>query len=159
VTTLGELTASIAHEVNQPLAAIVTSGEATLRWLARDPPSLTEAREALGRIIRDSNRASEVVKRLRALAKKSDAHMVPLDLNHAVHDVLARVQRELMNHRVRLRLDLAADLPPASGDRVQLQQVIINLVVNGIEAMEPVTDRPHELLISSRPHANDRLIV
>ncbi len=159
VTTLGELTASIAHEVNQPLAAIVTSGEATLRWLAKDPPYIAEAREALGRIIRDSNRASEVVKRLRALAKKTDPLMAPLDINDVIDDVVALVQREVMSHRVRLRLDLGTDLPAAFGDRVQLQQVVINLIMNGIEAMAPVADRPRELLISSRPHANDRMLV
>ncbi len=159
VTTLGELTASMAHEVNQPLAAIVTSGEATLRWLARDPPFLAEAREALSRIIRDANRASEVVKGLRALAKKSDPQMAPIDINDVINDVVALVQREVMSHRVRLRLDLGAGLPTTHGDRVQLQQVIINLVMNGIEAMVPVTDRARELLINSRPHANDRILV
>ena len=159
VTTLGELTASIAHEVNQPLAAIVTSGEATSDgWPGIHPTSPRRARR-LGRIIRDANRASEVVKRLRALAKKTDPQMAPLDINDVINDVVALVQREVMSHRVWLRLDLGADLPPAFGDRVQLQQVVINLVMNGIEAMAPVTDRPRELLISSRPHANERMLV
>ncbi len=159
VTTLGELTASIAHEVNQPLAAIVTSGEATLRWLAKEPPFLAEAREALGRIIRDANRASEVVKRLRALAKKSDPQMAPLDINDVINDVVALVQREVTSHRVWLGLDLGESLPTTFGDRVQLQQVVINLVMNGIEAMAPVTERARELLISSRPHPDRRILV
>ena len=159
VTTLGELTASIAHEVNQPLAAVVTNGEACLRWLDRDTPQLGEARGAVARIIRDGNRASEVVRRLRALTKKTDPQKTPLDINDVVHDVVALVQREVLSHRVRLRFNLDADLPPVFGDRVQLQQVIINLVMNGIEAMVGVTERPRELLIRSRRHEGGHVLV
>ena len=114
VTTLGELTASIAHEVNQPLAAIVTNGEATLRWLANEMPNLAEARSAVERVIRDSHRASAVIKRLRELARKSNPPMVSLDINDVIADVVALVQREVLNHRVRLRLDLDTTLKPVS---------------------------------------------
>jgi C4-dicarboxylate-specific signal transduction histidine kinase len=159
VTTLGELTASIAHEVNQPLAAIVTSGEACLRWLAVTPPDIAEARGAIERIIRDGNRASEVIRRLRDLMRKTEPQMAPLDINDVISDVVALVQRELLTNGVGLRLDLAALPFPIFGDRVQLQQVIINLVMNGIEAMSPVTERPRELWIRSYPHDENQILV
>ncbi len=159
VTTLGELTASIAHEVNQPLAGVITNGDAALRWLRNDPPDLEEARGAVTRIIRDGNRASEVIRRLRALTKKSNPQKAPLDINDVVSDVLALVQREVVSHHVRLRLDLDAKLTPVFGDRVQLQQVIINMIMNGIEAMDTVTDRPRELVIQSRQHDADHVLV
>ena len=159
VTTLGELTASIAHEVNQPLAAIVTNGEATLRWLANEMPNLAEARGAVERIIRDSHRASAVIKRLRELARKSNPQMVALDINDVIADVVALVQREVLSHRVRLRLDLDTTLKPVIGDRVQLQQVLINLMMNGIEAMATVTEQSRELLVRSAPRETDRVLV
>jgi PAS domain S-box-containing protein len=159
VTTLGELTASIAHEVNQPLAGIITNGEACLRWLRNNPPDLDEARGAVARIIRDGNRASEVIRRLRALTKKSDLQKAPLDINDVIEDVVALVQREVLTHRVRLQLDLDPKLTTVFGDRVQLQQVIINMMMNGIEAMDAVTDRPRELVIRSRQHEPDQALV
>ena len=159
VTTLGELTASIAHEVNQPLAAIVTNGEATLRWLANEVPNLAEARGAVERVIRDSHRASAVIKRVRELARKSSPQMVALDINDVIADVVALVQREVLSHRVRLRLDLDTTLKPVIGDRVQLQQVLINLMMNGIEAMATVTERSRELLVRSAPRETDRVLV
>ncbi|MCA1455795.1 PAS domain S-box protein [Bradyrhizobium sp. BRP22] len=149
VTTLGEMTTSIAHEINQPLAAIVANGEACLGWLDRDTPDLSEARCSVEWIIEDAIRASEVIRRIRALAKKSDIEMVPLNINDIVHEVIALVTRELVSQRVSLRTELAPALPMILGDRVQLQQVIINLVMNGIEAMQPVRDRPRELVIRS----------
>jgi PAS domain S-box-containing protein len=149
ITTLGELTASIAHEVNQPLAAVVANAEACLRWLDRATPDLDAARRSLEWVINDGNRASEVIRRVRALAKKTDIEQVPLDVNEVVREVVALVQRELTSHRVSLRMELAPALPMILGDRVQLQQVIINLVINGIEAMQSVTDRPRELVIRS----------
>ena len=149
MTTLGELTASIAHEVNQPLAAVVANAEACLSWLDRETPDLDAARRSVEWIIDDGNRASEVIRRVRALANKTEMEKVPLDLNDVVREVIALVQRELINHQVSLRLELAPAQPMILGDRVQLQQVIINLVMNGIEAMEPVTDRPRELAIRS----------
>ena len=149
VTTLGELAASIAHEVNQPLAAVVANAEACLRWLDRETPDLDEARRSVEWIIDDGNRASEVIRRVRALAKKTDIEKVPLDINDLVKEVIALVQRELISHGVSLRMEFAPALPMILADRVQLQQVIINLVMNGIEAMQPVTDRPRELVIRS----------
>ena len=158
VITLGELTASIAHEVNQPLAAVVTNAGACLRWLDRDPPNLTEARRAVEWIIKDGNRASEVIRRIRALANKTDTQSALLDINEVVNEVVALVQRERISHRVSLQLDLAPSLPMVLADRVQLQQVIINLVMNGIEATAPVTDRPRELKIVSR-RESDKLLL
>lgn len=150
VTTLGELTASIAHEVNQPLAAVVANAEACLRWLGRDIPDLAAARRSAEWVINDGIRASEVVRRVRALAHKADIEKAPLDVNDIVGEVIALVQRELASHQVSLRTELEPALPEILGDRVQLQQVIINLVMNGIEAMQAVTDRPRELVIRSR---------
>ena len=159
VTALGELTASIAHEVNQPLAAVVANAEACLRWLDRDIPDLAAARRSAEWVINDGIRASEVVRRVRALAHKTDIEKVPLDVNDVVREVIALVQRELASHRVSLRTELAPALPNILGDRVQLQQVIINLVMNGIEAMQPVTDRPRELVIRSRQEEMQRILL
>jgi PAS domain S-box-containing protein len=150
VTTLGELTASIAHEVNQPLAAVVANAEACLRWLDREAPDLKAARRSVEWIIDDGNRASEVIRRVRALANKTSLEKVPLDINEVAREVIALVERELMSHQVSLQMELAAALPMIPADRVQLQQVIINLVMNGIEAMQSVTDRPRELTVRSQ---------
>jgi C4-dicarboxylate-specific signal transduction histidine kinase len=150
VTTLGELTASIAHEVNQPLAGIVTNAEASLRWLAREPSQTEEARHAVQRIIRDAERASGVVRRIRALSKKAAPEMTRLDINDVVNDAMQLVQREVLNHRVALRLELASGLAAVLGDRVQLQQVIINLVMNGIEAMSEVAEQQRRLVVRSQ---------
>jgi PAS domain S-box-containing protein len=149
VTTLGELAASIAHEVNQPLAAVVANAEACLRWLDRGTPDLGAARRSVECIIEDGNRAGEVIRRVRALANKTDIEKAPLDINDVVKEVIALVQGELVSHRVSLRTELAPVLPMILGDRVQLQQVIINLVMNGIEAMRSVADRPRELVVRS----------
>src|SRR3982075_3185045 len=157
VTTLGELTASIAHEVNQPLAAIVANAEACLRWLGRGTPDLEAARRSVEWVIDDGNRASEVIRRIRALANKADIKKTPLDINDVIRDVIALVQRELISHDVSLQMQLGSTLPIILGDPVQLQQVIINLVMNGIEAMRSVTDRPRELLLGSRQ--DDRQLV
>ncbi|HEY3658017.1 MAG TPA: PAS domain-containing protein [Steroidobacteraceae bacterium] len=153
VTTLGELTASIAHQVNQPLAAVVTNAEACLRWLDRGTPDLGEARQALEGIIKEGKRAGDVIRHVRALSNKSDAQKAPVDINDVVNEVIALVGPQLSSHLVSLDLNLAPVLPPVLADRVQLQQVVINLVMNGIEAMEAVTDRPRKLLV--RSHQND----
>jgi PAS domain S-box-containing protein len=158
LTTLGELTASIAHEVNQPLAAIVANGNACLRWLGRDVPQLDEARGAVEHMISDGNRAAEVIRRVRALAKKTDAPKVPLPINGVIEEVILLLQPEVLSHRAVLRLELASELPLVLADRIQLQQVIINLVMNGMEAMAPVTDRPRELKILSQRAANQVLV-
>jgi PAS domain S-box-containing protein len=149
VMTLGELTVSIAHEVNQPLAGVVANAEACLGWLDRKSPNLDRARRSVEWIIEDSNRAAEVIRRVRALATKTDTQKAPLDINHAVNEAIALVRRELLSHRVSLRVQFSRELPAVLADRTQLQQVIINLVMNGIEAMQPVTDRPRELVIQS----------
>ena len=149
VTTLGELTASIAHEINQPLAALITNAEACMSWLGRSPPDLAAARRSVEWIVEDANRTSEVIRRVRALAKKTDTDKAQLDINELVREAMALVQRELSRHEVSLRMELAPGLPTIYGDRVQLQQVIINLVMNAIEAMQSVTDRPRRLAIRS----------
>jgi len=159
VTMLGEMTASIAHEVNQPLAAVIANAEACLRWLDRETPDLAAARRSAGWVINDGNRASQVIRRVRALANKTDIEKAPLDVNNVVRDVIALVQRELSSHGVSLRTELAANLPTILGDRVQLQQVIINLVMNGIEAMQPITDRERELVIRSGQDETHRVLL
>jgi len=150
VTSLGELTASIAHEVNQPLGAVMFNAEACQSWLDGDPPNMNEAHSALERIIRDSTRAGEVIRRIRLLAKKTDTKMAPLDLNELLSESLTFTQHELQSSRVALRVEQASALPVICADKVQLQQVILNLVVNAIEAMQPIKDRPRELLIRTQ---------
>jgi NO-binding membrane sensor protein with MHYT domain/nitrogen-specific signal transduction histidine kinase len=159
VTTLGEMTASIAHEINQPLAAVVTNGSACLRWLMAESPNLEEAREASKRVIRDGNRASEVIARIRALMQKTETQKAELDINEAIQEIVLLTQNEAARKGVRLRLELAAKLPPVFGDRVQLQQVALNLVMNGVEAMAAVSDRPRELVICSRAHESDQVLI
>jgi len=155
VTSLGELTASISHEINQPLAAVIANAEACSRWLDRSPPDLDAARRSVEWIVDDVNRASEVIRHVRALAKKTDIEKTPLNINDVACEAVALVQRELLSHKVLLKLELAPDLPRIIGDRVQLQQVIINLVINAVEAMESVADRPRELTIQSGRHDTD----
>jgi signal transduction histidine kinase len=159
VATLGELTASITHEVNQPLASIVTNAETGLRWLARATPNIEEARSALERIIRDAHRASAVVRRTRELYKKADSEKARLDINDVISDAILLVQRQATNSEVSLRVELSPELPAISGDRVQLQQVVINLVINGVEAMQDIADRPRELWIRSRLHDEGGVLV
>jgi PAS domain S-box-containing protein len=159
VTTLGELTASIAHEVNQPLSAVANAAAACQRWLDRGVPNLDEVRSAVEWIARENNRATEVIRRVRALAKKSDIEMVPLDINDVVGETLTLVQRELIGHQVSLRTELASPLPMVLGDRVQLQQVMINLVMNGIEAMQSIADRSRELVIRSSQDETRKVMV
>jgi NO-binding membrane sensor protein with MHYT domain len=159
VMTLGELTASISHEVNQPLAAIVTNGQVCLRLLALATPRPDEMRATLERIVRDANRASEVIQRIRALAKRSEPQMVSLDINEVIREGILLVQREVLSHGASLRTELASALPPVLGDRVQLQQVVINLLMNGVEAMAPIMDWPREILIRSEQHEADKVHV
>ena len=149
VTTIGELTASLAHEVNQPIAATVTNASAGLRWLAAQPPDLEEARLALGRIIKDGNRAGEVIARIRALVKESPPQQDRLDINETILEVIRLIDTEVHGNRVSLQTQLSNDLPPIWGDRIQLQQVVLNLIKNAIEAMTVVREGPRELLVSS----------
>jgi PAS domain S-box-containing protein len=159
VATLGEMTASIAHEVNQPLTAVIANANASLRWLAAATPNLDEARNAVSRIVRDGNRAGEVIARIRALVQKTDTEKVRLDINQTIQEVVVLMQNEAVRKGVAIRMELAADVPPVLGDRIQLQQVILNLVMNGIEAMDTVTDRPRDMLIRSTPHESDNVLV
>jgi C4-dicarboxylate-specific signal transduction histidine kinase len=148
LTTMGELLASIAHEINQPLAAVAASGNACLRWLNRDQPDLDAARDAVSRIVRDAHRAGDVIQSLRALTKKSGPQLTRLDIHDAIEEVLALTRGELHRHGVVLHTDLAAGDRPVLGDKVQLQQVLLNLIMNAIQAMGTVTDRRRELTVS-----------
>jgi PAS domain S-box-containing protein len=157
VTSLGVLTASIAHEVNQPLSGIVTNASTCLRMLAANPPNVEGARETAQRTIRDGNRASEVITRLRALFSKKSVTIQSIDLNEATREVIALSLSELQRSRVILRQELAHDLPLVTGDRVQLQQVILNLLRNASDAMSTIDDRPRDLLIRTDTDDNDRV--
>ena len=149
VTTMGQLTASIAHEVNQPIAAAVTNAHAALRWLGGHPPDLEEAREALDDIIKDGKRAGDVIGRIRALIKKVPPRHDRLDINEAILEVIDLTRSELLRKGVSLQTALAKGLPLIRGDRIQLQQVILNLIINAVEAMSDVRKGPRELLIST----------
>jgi C4-dicarboxylate-specific signal transduction histidine kinase len=159
LVTIGQLSASIGHEVNQPLSGIVAEAEACLLWLDRAAPNLDEVRQNVERIINNGHRAAEVIQRLRALSRKADPQKAPLDINNVVNEAITLLQREVFTHRVSLRTELAPGLPVVRGDRIQLQQVLINLVINGIEAMRPVTDRPRELVIRSHPDEAHHVLV
>ena len=147
LSTLGELTASIAHEVNQPLAAIVTNGEACLRWLRRPVPDMNEAEKTVTRMIANARRASEVIARLRALVRREEPDRVPVDVADLVEDSVTLLERELASHHVQLALWMAPGLPAVRGDRIQLQQVLINLALNAIQAMEGVAPEARTLTI------------
>ncbi len=158
VTTLGELTASIAHEVNQPLTAMVSNAEAGRRWLDRDSPDVDQARLALERILKDGRRAGEVTQRVRALLNKGEGQRNAVDVNDVVNEAITLLQHELSSQKVSLRAELAADLPLVYADRIQLQQVLINLIINGVEAMQSIADRPRELTVRSHVD-NERVAV
>jgi len=159
VTTLSTLTASIAHEVNQPLSGIITNAGTCLRMLDADPPNIDGARETARRTIRDGNRASEVIVRLRALFSRRGFTLESLDLNEAMREVLALSRSDLQRNRVVLQSDLADDLPSVSGDRIQLQQVILNLLRNASDAMQGLDNRPRQLLIRTEREDGDRVRV
>jgi PAS domain S-box-containing protein len=158
VTTMGELTASLAHEVNQPLAAGLTNAKTCLRWLSRDVPDLVEARAAAMRIVKDQTRAAEIVSRIRLLFKKGTPQRELVDVNEVIREMIVLVGGETTQYSVTVLTELAADLPPVMGDRVQLQQVLMNLMTNGIEAMRDV-DGTRELAIKSRRAKNEELVV
>ncbi len=148
MTSLGQLTASIAHEINQPLAAVVINANACVRWLARDAPDLEEARAAARRSVESATRASETINRVRQLFKKGAPQRELVDVNEAIQEIIALVRGELARHSISVRTELAADLPRIMGDRVQLQQLIMNLMINGIDAMKGV-DGARELFVRS----------
>jgi two-component system, LuxR family, sensor kinase FixL len=146
---LEEMAASIAHEVNQPISAVITNANAGLRWLGARQPDLDEVRHALGRIVRDGTRAGEVIGRIRALVRKLPPRRDALDINEAIREVIALTQTEVQRNSVRLQARLVEQLPVIPADRIQLQQVVMNLIINAVEAMNRVSDRPRELTIAS----------
>ena len=155
-TTMGELTASLAHEIKQPIAAAVTNASTCIRWLARTPPDLAEAREAAARILQDSTRAAQIIDRVRALFKKDASRREPVDVNAIVRETVTLLRSEAARHSVAIQVELASDLPRVEADRVQLQQVLVNLMLNGIEAMN---DAPGELSVASRRGPRGELVV
>ena len=157
MVTMGELTASIAHEINQPLTAIVANGSASLRWLAMQPPNLDEAREAMSRVVRDANRAGAVIGRVRGLIRKAPTEVEPLDANKKIRQVLALAASEILKDGVTVRTELADDLPAVLGDHVQVEQVMLNLIINGIDAMSTIAG-PRQLHIRSAKHPQGVLI-
>jgi C4-dicarboxylate-specific signal transduction histidine kinase len=158
VTTMGELTASLAHEVNQPIAAAVTNANTCLRWLTRDQPDLQEARAAAMRIVKDGTRAAEIIKRTRLLFKKGTPQLELVDVNEVIREMIVLLRSEAARYNISVQKDLAADLPWITGDRVQLQQVMMNLIVNSIAAMKDITGT-RELFINSHRAENGQLLV
>jgi len=156
VTTLGELTASIAHEVYQPLTAVVTNAGACLHWLAAQPPNLEEVRQSIEEILQNGDRAGEVIERIRALVKKSPSRMTPLSINNTILEVIALARSEVHSARVSLQTQLSDALPLITGDPVQLQQVMLNLIINAIDAMRGGSEGPRELLVSSQIDAGTK---
>ena len=158
VTTMGELTASLAHEVNQPIAAAVTNANACLRWLAGDAPNLEEARAAATGIVKDGTRAAEIISRIRLLFKKGTPQRELVDVNEVIREMIVLLRSEATRYSISVRPELAADLPQVMGDRVQLQQVMMNLINNSIDAMKDV-DGTRELAIKSQRAENEQLMV
>ena len=159
LTTMGELSASIAHEINQPLAAVVVNGTAALRWLAHTPPNLEETRNSLKAIVQQGNRASDVIGRIRSLFKHSEPEYVELDINDAIQEVLELTVSMLRSRDVAIQTQLPATVPQVLGDRVQLQQVVMNLIMNGADAMSAVADRPRTLRIESQIDGTGSVLV
>jgi len=157
--TVGEFAASIAHEINQPLAAVVTNGHACLRWLSAQPPGIAKAQEAAERIVRDGTEAGEIVRRIRALFKQAPVENIELDLNEVIGEVLVLMGGETTRRRVSVEADLDKGLATVAGDRVQLQQLLFNLLLNAIEAMDSVLDRPKKLFIFSKQQSPENVLV
>jgi PAS domain S-box-containing protein len=158
LTTMGEFTASLAHEVKQPIAAAVTNANTCVRWITRDEPDLKEAREAAWRIVKDAQRASEIINRVHLLFKKGTPQRELVDVNEVAREMIVLLGDEASRHSISVRTELAEDLPHVIGDRVQLQQVLMNLMVNGVDAMHDV-DAPRELIIKSQPAENNELVL
>ena len=158
LSSMGELSASLAHEIKQPIAAAITDANTCLRWLSRDQPDLAEARAAASRIVQDGKRASEIVNRVRLLFQKDNLQRELIDLNEVVHEMKLLLHSEAMKFRILVRTDLAADLPQVLGDRVQLQQVLMNLMMNSIDAMKDA-DGPRELNVQSQRADNGQVLI
>ena len=159
ITTIGELTASIAHEVNQPLAAVVANADACVAWLSHQTPNLVEARAAAERSVQGATRASEVIARIRSLIDKAAPERKRVHINEIIEETVTLAEGQVSRNNVSLVIELEPDLPVVLGDRIQLQQVILNLVMNGIEAMTSVADRPRQLLIRSRIQNGEQVLV
>src|SRR5260370_32805338 len=157
--TLCKCRYAIATAVSETIVSLVRNAEACLRWLAGSAPNIEKACEAVGRVVRDGKHAGEVIARIRALYRKSGVKRQRLDMNEAIEEVLALAQGEVRTKRVALRTDLATRLPPVLGDRVQLQQVVLNLIMNGIEAMSSVQDQPRQLVIRTQEGEDDQVVV
>jgi C4-dicarboxylate-specific signal transduction histidine kinase len=158
VTTMGELTASLAHEINQPIAAAATDANTCLRWLAREQPDVEEAREAALRVVKDTTRAAEIISRIRLLFKKSTPQRELVDVNEVVREMIVLARSEATRYKILVGTDLATDLPQVTGDRVQLQQVLMNLMMNSIDAMKDV-DGTRELMIKSGRAEKEQVLV
>lgn len=158
VTTMGELTASLAHEINQPIAAAMTNANTCMRWLTRENPDIEEARAAAGRLVKDAQRAGEIIGRIRLLFKKGAPQRELVTVNGVINEIVALLRNEAVRHGVSIRSELAADLPQVMGDRVQLQQVLMNLMINSIDAMKAVNDK-RELTLTSQCDGSDQLLV
>jgi C4-dicarboxylate-specific signal transduction histidine kinase len=159
VATLGQLSASIAHEINQPVAAAVNNASAALRWLGKEPPDLEQARQALNRIFKNGNRVSEVIGRIRALLKKAPLHKEDVDINEAILEVIGLTRGEVTKNGISVQTQLAEGLPFIRGDWVQLQQVILNLIINAVEALSSVGEGPRELIISTGETKSNGVLV
>jgi C4-dicarboxylate-specific signal transduction histidine kinase len=159
VATLGQGSASIAHEVNQPVAAAVNNASAALRWLVKKPPNLEKAREALSRISASGNRTSGIIGRMLALLKKAPLRMEDVEINETILEVIALTRGEVTKNGISVQTQLSEGMPPVQGDRVQLQQVILNLIINAMEAMSGLGERPRELLISTAQVISDGVVV
>jgi C4-dicarboxylate-specific signal transduction histidine kinase len=159
ISALGALAASISHEVNQPLAAVVTNADACMMWLSSESPNLEEVRAAVECVAQEGTRASEVIRRIRSMFTNAAVERTKVEMNELIREVVVLIQAEANKNRVAIRTELAADLPPATGDRIQLQQVIMNLTLNGIEAMSSVDDRPRLLVIQSESKASNEIVV
>jgi C4-dicarboxylate-specific signal transduction histidine kinase len=156
---VGQLSASIAHEISQPIAAAGTNANAALRWLRVHPPNLEEVRRALGRIVENSSRAGDVIGGIRALIKKAPQRKDRLDINEVIREIIPLTQAEVLKNGISLQMQLADSLPTIQGDRVQLQQVILNLFINAVEAMSGMSNRMRELLVSTGKADSDGVLV
>ena len=159
LNTVSEITASIAHEIRQPLASVLTNGGTCIHWLRTDPPNLEKAHSAAARIIENAGRASEIVDGIQTLFRKTEAELSPVNINDVINDVIVLLRGEMRYREIAITTELQADLLPVLGDQVQLQQVVLNLMMNGAEAMSNISDRPRSLLAKSKAESTGTLVV